>query len=112
MVKKKKEIKEPEVSLNQIISDREVSIGNEAETIACWTEELKYKENQMDSEIVEENVSTLYNLVSFPKDKTKPRHVLKIEIEMLKRQIKKKKKILKIMQELQVEDEKNATKSS
>ena len=103
-------IKEPDVPLSQIISDREVSIEKTSETIDCWTVEKKFKENQLKTEIVEENISTLYNLVSFPINKKKPKHVIEIEVEMLERNIKKKNQELKIMEELQVEDKKkNAT---
>lgn len=117
MVKKKLE-KHPElvdVPLSQIISDRAVSIEKTADGINWIGEEINYKENQIDSEIIEENLSQLYNLVSFPLNKKKPKHVLKIEIEMLKKAKKGKEKSLKIMEELQVEDrkkeEKNASKS-
>ena len=109
---------EPEESIKQIMSDRQVSIDKTSETVECWTIELEYKEDQMDNEILEENVSTLYNIVSHPKDHKKPRHVMKIEIGMLKRNIKKKKEELKVMKELQLEDKeklekgKNASKSN
>lgn len=116
MAKKTEQI-EPEVSIEQIMSDRQISIDKTTETIECWSVELGYKEDQMDTKIIEENVSTLYNLVSHPSDHIKPRHVMKIEISMLKRNIKKKKAEVKIMNELQSEDKKklevnNAPKSS
>lgn len=114
----KKNEKEPEVPLSQIISDRGVTIEKTIDSIKWIQEEIEFKENQLDNVITEENISQLYNLVSFPMDKKKPRHVLKIEIEMLKKAIKGKKNNFKIMQELQIEDkkkkekeEKNATKS-
>ena len=103
---KKKEL-EPEVSPEQIIQDREITMEKTADAINWITEEIKYKEDQLDNEVIEENISQLYNLVSFPKDKKKPRYVLKIEVEMLKKARSGKKKNLKIMKELQ-----NATKSS
>ena len=107
------EEKIPEVQ--QIMKDREVSIEKAADTINWMTEELKYKEDQLDNEIIEENVSQLYNLISFPKDRKKPRHVIKIEVGMIKRVIKAKKKTIKIMEELQridqAKEEKNASKS-
>ena len=102
-----------EVPLSQIIADREISIEKTEDSINWITEEINYKEDQIDSEIVEENISQLYNLVSYPKDKKKPKHVLKIEIQMLKKAKKNKEKSVKIMKELQLKDEeKNASKSS
>lgn len=104
-------VKKVEVPLSQIIKDRAVSIQKTGESIKWIIEEIKYKEDQIDSEIIEENISQLYNLVSFPKDKKKPKHVIKIEIEMLKTGKKSKEKTLKIMKELQITDErKNASK--
>ena len=116
MVKKKTE-QIPEVSIEQIMSDRQVTIDKTSETLDCWTVELGYKEDQMNTKIIEENVSTLYNIVSHPLDHKKPRHVMKIEIDMLKRNIKKKEAELKVMKELQLEDTKklevnNAPKSN
>lgn len=114
MVKKKLE-KHPElvdVPLSQIISDRAISIEKTVDSIKWIGEEINYKEDQIDSEIIEENISQLYTLLSFPLNKKKPKHVLKIEIEMLKKAKKGKLKSIKIMEELQVEDKrKNASKS-
>jgi len=114
-IPKKIELPQPDVPLSQIISDREVSMEKTADSIEWIGEEIKFKEDQLDNEITEENISQLYTLLSFPKDKKKPRHVLKIEVAMLKKAKKGKEKNLKIMQELQVEDknkeEKNAPKS-
>ncbi len=106
---------EPDVPLAQIIKDRAVSMEKTEDGINWITEEIKYKENQLKNKIVEENTSQLYTLLSFPKDNKKPRHVLEIEVEMLKGAKTGKEKSLKIMKELQVEDKKedeNATKPS
>ena len=109
-IKDEKE-KVDEVPLEQIIKDREVSIEKTEDSIKWIGEEINYKENQIDNEIIEENISQLYNLVSFPKDKKKPKHVLKIEIEMLKKAKKRKERSLKIMKEIQIKDEDDASKS-
>ena len=101
---------EPDVPLAQIIKDRAVSMEKTEDSINWIQKEIDYKANQLDKKIVEENISQLYNLVSFPLNHKKPRHVLEIEIGMLKKSREGKKKILETMQELQVEDkEKNAT---
>ena len=112
---KKKEVpmkeKEPEVTLEQTIKDREVSIEKTIDSINWIQEEIKFKDDQLDSVIIEENISQMYNLVSFPLNHKKPKHVLKIEVEMLKKVKKAKQKTLKIMEELQIKDEgKNASK--
>ena len=99
---------EPEVHLSQIISDRAVSMEKAEESISWYQDEIDYKENQLKTKIVEENISTSYNLLSYPLDHKKPRHVLKIEVVMLKKLKKQKEDSLKIMKELQAKD-KNAT---
>ncbi len=106
---------EPEVNIGQTIIDREISIENTENNIRWISGEVKFKEDQLKKEIVEENISELYKLVSFPLNHKKPEHVLKIEIEMLKKGIKAKNESLKIMRELQIGDIKklevnNATK--
>ena len=102
-----KKIPEPDVPIGQIIKDRKVSIEKTEDSIKWITEEIKYKESQLKKRIVEENISQLYSLVSYPLDHKKPRHVLKIETEMLTKAKKAKETSLKIMKELQ-----NATKTS
>ena len=104
--------KEPEVSIEQTIIDREITMEKAADNIEWLNAELKYKEDQLKTKIVEENISELYKLVSFPLDHKKPRHVLKIEIGMTKKIIKAKEESMKIMKELQAEDKKvkNAAK--
>ena len=109
--------KEPEVSIEQMIIDREITMVKAADNIDWLNAELKYKEDQLKNGIKEKNISELYKLVSFPLDDKKPRHVLKIEIGMTKRIIKAKEDSMKIMKELQIEDikkleENNATKSN
>ncbi len=104
---------EPEVPLEQIIATRKVSMEKAREFITQTSEEIKYKENQLKTKIVEENCSNLYELVSFPLDHKKPRHALKIEIEILEKRKKKHETNLEVMKELQKEDEgKNASKSN
>ena len=115
MVKEKVPMKEeePVVSIEQTIATREVSMEKANEFITNLNAEIKYKENQLKTKIVEENCSNLYELVSFPLDHKKPRHALKIEIEVLKGRKKKHETNLKTMNELQLEDKKkvkNATK--
>ena len=107
------EQKIPEVPIEQTIIDRKITMEKAADNIDWLNAELKYKENQLKKGIVEENISELYKLVSFPLDHKKPKHVLKIEIEMTKRIIEAKEESMKIMKELQAEDKKkvkNATK--
>jgi len=111
-VPKKIEVPQPDVPLSQIISDREVSMEKTADSIEWIQEEIKFKDDQLDSEIIEENNSQLYTLLSFPINKKKPRHVLKIEVAMLKKAVKGKEKTLKIMKELQVEDKKKEEKNA
>ena len=112
MVEKKTPIELEEVPLEQIMATREVSMEKAKEFITNFKAEIKYKEDQLKNGIVEENCSNLYELVSFPLDHKKPRHALKIEIEVLKERKKKHEINLKVMRELQKEDEgKNATKS-
>ena len=107
---------EPEVSLSQIISDREITIEKIKDKIKWYQEEINFKNDQLDKEIIEENVSQLYTLVSYPLNHKKPRHVVKIEIEILKKIKKNQEKQLKVMKELQIEDkakeEKNASRTS
>ncbi len=93
-----------EIPLEQIMATREVSMEKANEFITQLTAEIKYKEDQLKTKIVEENVSNTYELKSFPLDHKKPRHTLKIEMEILKKQNEKHKKNLKVMQELQRED--------
>ncbi len=113
MGKKKTPIELEEVPLEQIIKDRAVSMEKAAESISWYQEEIDYKENQLNTKIVEENISTLYNLLSYPLDHKKPKHVLKIEVIMLKKLKKQKEDSLEIMKELQIEDEgKNASRTS
>ena len=76
--------KADEVPIEQTIATREVSMEKAREFITNLTAEIKFKENQLKKGIVEENCSNLYELVSFPLDHKKPRHALKIEIEVLK----------------------------
>lgn len=92
--------------LTQAIKDREISIEKAIDNVKWLGEELKYKENQLKTGILEENISELYSLVSFPIDKKKPKHVIEIEIGMLIRGILAKEQSLKIMKRLQVEDKK------
>lgn len=107
--------KKLDVPLSQIISDRAVSMEKTEDSIKWLGEEIIFKDDQLDKEIIEENTSIMYVLTSFPSDNKKPRHVLKIEVEILKRKRSNNKKTLKIMEELQVKDkkkeEKNASKS-
>ena len=98
--------KAPEVPLSQIIKDREVTMDKTEDNIEYLTAEKEYKENQLKTEITEENISELYNLVSHPIDHKKPRHVLEIEVGMIKKILDAKEKSLKVMKELQVEDKK------
>ena len=101
-----KEVKS-EVPIEQIIKDRAVSIQLAKDLIRYGDMEKKYKQDQLDKgKILENSQSTLYTTASFPKDDIKPEFVLKIEIEQLERRMKKAKKDLKIMEELQVEDKK------
>lgn len=104
------EEKQPEVPLEQVIKDREVSIDKTRDNLIFLNKELKYKEDQLKGEIIERNQSGLYNITSFPMDDKKPKHVIEIEIGMIKKIIKAKEENLKIMDDLQKES-KNATKS-
>ncbi len=108
-------VEKEEVLIEQTIIDREISMEQAADNIGWLNAELKYKQDQLKKGIVEENISELYKLVSFPLDHKKPRHVLEIEVDMTKRIIKAKEESMKIMKELQAEDKKkveNAPKSS
>ena len=111
----KPEIKEPEQTLQQIIATREVTMQKAREFQKQLTAELKYKQDQLKNEIIEKNISQLYDLRSFPLDDKKPKHVIEIEIDILKSDKKKFEDNLKVMEELQVEDKKkeseNATKT-
>ncbi len=92
--------------VTQAIKDRAVSLEKATDGVKWIKEEVKYKENQLKKGITEKNLSELYNLVSFPSDDKKPKHVLTIEIEMLKKGIAAKEESIKTMNELQVEDKK------
>jgi len=101
-----KKLEQPDVSPEQLIKDRDTSIDKTKDNISFLNKELKYKENQLKGKIVERNQSTLYNVTSFPIDDKKPRHVLEIEVGMIKKIIEAKENQLKTMEELQVEDKK------
>ena len=66
--------------------------------------ELAYKKAQIGSVVLERNESKLYNLVSYPKDDLKPKHVLENERDMIEFQIKNKMKEIKNMEEQEEED--------
>lgn len=98
---------EQEVSLEQTIKDREISIGKTKDNLSFLKKELKYKTDQLtNNKIIERNQSGLYNITSFPIDDIKPKHVLEIEIGMIQKIMEAKQDQLKIMEELQIEDEK------
>ncbi len=96
-----------EISVEQTIIDREITMEKTLDNIEWLNAELEYKEDQLKNGIKEKNISELYKLVSFPLDDKKPRHVLEIEIGMTKRIIQAKEESMEIMKELQVKDKKS-----
>ncbi len=88
----------------QIKEERKDKLDKSRIDLKMNQRELAFKMAQIATGVLEKNESKLYNVVSFPKDDLKPKHVLENEIDMIKFHLIQKEKEIKNMEDLEKED--------